>query len=271
MSRPAGTATQPEPCIHLVFSSCSSTSASESDVRSPSREDSEDLAGSPANFLFKRHARRRSTASAETTRKRIVEIASSDGEGDSDAARTGTGATASVSTSPPLRPARKDTPDTTSEGSSSGQADNLDATESTGSIAEDVDDDIEFEGAGPQANQLLRRMYGVGRRWSEDEDGAAIVELDEGGEEAVRADLEGHLDAGGAGDAAAHPASRQIRRTLSEETLKSKDAFDMSAIGKAAAAAQAYRTAASHEKARLAEEQGDEADDEEDGRQKARR
>ncbi|KWU44571.1 hypothetical protein RHOSPDRAFT_29176 [Rhodotorula sp. JG-1b] len=224
-----GTAANPEPCIHLVFSSCSSTSASESDSQANSRDDSEETSGSPANFLFKRRARRRSTASVETARGRIGE-----GEGEeANPAEPPTSQKGSASTSPPSGPARQgDTPETTSEGSSTGAVDGFDATESSGSVAEDIepDDDIEFEGAGPQANALLRRMYGVGRRWSEDEDGPTIVELDEDGEHAEHVEAMKRLAAEeankhlkeGANSARPPPPPPRVKRTISQDTLKSK-------------------------------------------------
>lgn len=273
-----GTAANPEPCIHLVFSSCSSTSASESDSQANSRDDSEETSGSPANFLFKRQARRRSTASVETARGRIVELPSSEGEGDGEEAGPAEPPTArkgSASTSPPSGPAQQgDTPETTPEGSSTGAVDGFDATESSGSVAEDIepDDDIEFEGAGPQANALLRRMYGVGRRWSEDEDGPTIVELDEDGEHAEHVEAmkrlaaeeaNNHSKEEGASSARPPPLPR-VKRTVSQDTLKSKASVDSHAIGKAAVAVNKQREAKLAEQAKRADEEGDEADDEEE-------
>ena len=273
-----GTAANPEPCIHLVFSSCSSTSASESDSQANSRDDSEETSGSPANFLFKRQARRRSTASVETARGRIVELPSSEGEGDGEEAGPAEPPTArkgSASTSPPSGPAQQgDTPETTPDGSSTGAVDGFDATESSGSVAEDIepDDDIEFEGAGPQANALLRRMYGVGRRWSEDEDGPTIVELDEDGEHAehveamkrlVAEEANNHSKEEGASSARPPPLPR-VKRTISQDTLKSKASVDSHAIGKAAVAVNKQREAKLAEQAKRADEEGDEADDEEE-------
>ncbi|GAA5863069.1 hypothetical protein JCM3774_001411 [Rhodotorula dairenensis] len=275
-----GTAAQPEPCIHLVFSSCSSTSASDSDSRAASRDDSEEPSGSPANFLFKRQARRRSTASVETARGRIVELASSEGEGDDaspaepPAAAKGTSATTSPTSGPV---AQGETPDTTPDPSSSGAVDGFDATESSGSVVDDIepDDDIEFEGAGPQANALLRRMYGVGRRWSDDEEGEdggpTIVELNEDDEsleheEAMQRleEEEAKTQASRAPKAGTGSDRAPVRRSISQDTLKTKSAIDLHAIGKAGVAVNKQREAKMAEKAKREDEEGDEADDEEE-------
>lgn len=152
--------------------------------------------------------------------------------------------------------------------------DGFDATESSGSVAEDIepDDDIEFEGAGPQANALLRRMYGVGRRWSEDEDGPTIVELDEDGEHAEHVEAmkrlaaeeaNNHSKEEGASSARPPPLPR-VKRTVSQDTLKSKASVDSHAIGKAAVAVNKQREAKLAEQAKRADEEGDEADDEEE-------
>lgn len=263
----AGTAAQPEPCIHLVFSSCSSTSASESETQSGSRDDSEDPVGSPANFLFKRTARRPSTSSKITSNGRIVELESSDGDGDLN------GTDPVSPASPPGEglggPANGDL----ANGVTANLADRVtpDATESTGSINEDVDpdDDIEFEGAGPQANALLRRMYGVGRAWNEDDDVPAVVEIDQEGEEVIYPDLAHQFAEACNLSPSEDPKTpkQQLNRTLSQETLRSKAPSEPAAIGKAAVAEQqTHRDTAAAAKAQLAEEQGEDADDEEDSR-----
>ncbi|GAA5899777.1 uncharacterized protein JCM6883_005985 [Sporobolomyces salmoneus] len=168
----AGTSEAPEPRIHLVFSSASSSSySSASDVegdaglRTPSSSTSDlEEPSSPSRFLFARHVgppppsrRRRRSAqgqgnesaqdrpnraqSDEPEGSRIVELPDSSSEAD-----------------------KTKTP----EGGSG------DVTEETNSTPGEMEE-VEFEGAGPRANGLLRRMYGVGR--VSDEEG--IYELGE--------------------------------------------------------------------------------------------
>ncbi|GJN93259.1 hypothetical protein Rhopal_006306-T1 [Rhodotorula paludigena] len=206
----AGTSANPEPRIHLVFSSCSSESYSESDTEPSdaqrvSSDDERDDASSasPANFLFKRHARSRSNTvkgQRKSPKARITEIQS---ESESDAGQT-----------PPSK-----------EGSSSdpsGGPDSFPTTASTSSVAEDAEppSNVEFEGAGPHANNLLKRMYGVGR-WSDDEDSPSVYELEpaEAQELAAAAAAEDELGA------AAPPAdsgalSQRLKRAVSQETLR---------------------------------------------------
>lgn len=151
--------------------------------------------------------------------------------------------------------------------------DGLEATESSGSVVDDIepDDDIEFEGAGPQANALLRRMYGVGRRWSDDDDGPTIVELNEDGESLEHAEALKRLEeeevrsqAKGAPKEVGGPDLRAVRRSISQDTLKTRAATDMHAIGKAGVAVHKQREAKRAEKAKREDEEGDEADDEEE-------
>ncbi|GAA5855389.1 hypothetical protein JCM9279_006462 [Rhodotorula babjevae] len=220
-----GTTAHPEPRIHLVFSSCSSESFSESDDghshRTTSDIDDDDLDGiaaSPANFLFKRHARKRSAGSrksiksAKSPKGQVAELASSEGDDDivedSEEQDDSTGA-ASLA----VEAGSSSGPSTDDPLSLSPTENVTEATESSGSVGGEVDsgDGVEFEGAGPQANELLKRMYGVGRRWSEDdgEGDASIVELD--ADEALEV-AQGH--------SVPHDTPRALRRALSQETLR---------------------------------------------------
>ncbi|GAA5944047.1 uncharacterized protein JCM15063_004298 [Sporobolomyces koalae] len=156
----AGTSEAPEPRIHLVFSSASSSSySSASDDETAARigaissstSDPEEPS-SPSRFLFARHVgppspaqrRHRRLAEDEQSKQeesRIVELA-----------------------------------DSSSEAEKARKGESGDATEETNSTPGE-NEEIEFEGAGPRANGLLRRMYGVGRH-SDEEDANGIVEVD---------------------------------------------------------------------------------------------
>lgn len=170
----AGTTAAPEPRIHLVFSSCSSESYSSSGddgSSSPSHPssssahsdedwDSDELAASPAKFLFSarnpRPRRRRNgtkpsrrltgdseaSLAAEAAAERIADLSQSDSPSPSPAA------------SSVVSPASAD-------GEVEGDASDAPASES-GEPALPSGEAIEFEGAGPHAKGLLRRMYGVG-------------------------------------------------------------------------------------------------------------
>lgn len=262
----AGTAANPEPRIHLVFSSCSSSSYSESESSDPVRNDSgDDDDSSPANFLFKRHARKRSRSmnSNKTPKAQIVELPSSEGEGP-ETDPDGTGDFPEAAHSEAARLAQADAAQTTPEDSESGRAegDETPQTESTGSVADglNTDDDVEFEGAGPQANGLLRRMYGFGKRWSEDEESPAIYELDENGERVPETPpSEEEEDA-------AHD-SRPLRRQLSQETIKSSLAgmsLRDEPLGKVEKGEQDRKKANRAEKVKRKVEEADQADDEGD-------
>ncbi|CEQ40919.1 SPOSA6832_02585, partial [Sporobolomyces salmonicolor] len=177
-----GTTAHPEPRIHLVFSSASSSSyssASDDDgAHTPSSSTSDfDEPSSPSRFLFARHVqplRRRSKG------KGRVHEEDEDPSGDGGEAGAGPRITE--------LPSDEDERPGAADGGGS-------VTEETNSVPDELEE-VEFEGAGPKANGLLRRMYGVGRRSDE--------EPDEEGEGAV-------------GEAA--PAGER-RRRASEETLK---------------------------------------------------
>ncbi|GAA5953397.1 hypothetical protein JCM10213_000209, partial [Rhodosporidiobolus nylandii] len=246
----AGTTAHPEPRIHLVFSSCSSESYSSSGPSSsgeghsstseadllPSDED--ELAASPAKFLFSRPHRRRSRRRGPRRRETGDSELSVEGGGggggqggDEDAAESGkiselpssasppssspsstlatsVAAHASLSLSLPLRPG--------GEGEAEGEdEDQSEATQSESgdpaALRDGADEVVEFEGAGRQAEGLLRRMYGVGV--------AAEGEGSEG---------EGEDAAGGAAAVAvevrlkerAEEEEAELRRVSSQETLR---------------------------------------------------
>ncbi|GAA5866156.1 hypothetical protein JCM8547_000616 [Rhodosporidiobolus lusitaniae] len=180
----AGTTAHPEPRIHLVFSSCSSESYSSSgdDSLSNSEDpsssaqsdedeawDSDELAASPAKFLFsarnprkpKRRTSRAQSSSgskAMTPTELALERLRLQGEERTSPSSPAVSAPTSVSPSAP-----------TSNSGSAGQEASTDANESDAPASESGEpalpngaDEIEFEGAGPHAKGLLRRMYGVG-------------------------------------------------------------------------------------------------------------
>ncbi|GAA6049162.1 hypothetical protein JCM3770_003285 [Rhodotorula araucariae] len=261
-----GTTAHPEPRIHLVFSSCSSESYSESDDGRSVRDSSDvddDLDGriaSPANFLFKRHARKRSAGSRKSfksPKSQIVELGSSDGDAgegesadgeDNDADEDGSTAAslaveAGSSTGPSTGPSTEDP---------ASLAATEAATESSGSVAED--DGVEFEGAGPQANELLKRMYGVGRRWSEDEGEASIVELDTEASEVATACVE----------PVAQQRARPLERAPSQETLRASGTPLRSGLLESMKVLEKEEQIKAREKTDSRVEQADQADDERD-------
>ncbi|BGP51244.1 hypothetical protein JCM10450v2_007173 [Rhodotorula kratochvilovae] len=264
-----GTTAHPEPRIHLVFSSCSSESYSESDDGRSHRDSSDaedDLDGpvaSPANFLFKRHARKRSAGSRKSLKSpksQIVELGSSDGDGaegegaaaveedDDESADASLAVEAGSSTGSP-------TDDPPSFAATEA------ATESSGSVAEeaelDADDGVEFEGAGPQANELLKRMYGVGRRWSEDEGEASIVELD--------VDEASELAAAGAAGQEGQLRPRVLERAPSQETLRASGTPLRSELLESMKVLEKEDQVKAQAKADRRIEQADQADDEGEG------
>lgn len=130
------------------------------------------------------------------------------------------------------------------------------ATESSGSVGGEVDsgDGVEFEGAGPQANELLKRMYGVGRRWSEDdgEGDASIVELD--ADEALEV-AQGH--------SAPHDTPRALHRALSQETLRAPPGTPLrSELLESMKSLEVAAEGRAQERVERQGEQADQADDE---------
>ncbi|GAA5887982.1 hypothetical protein JCM16303_005224 [Sporobolomyces ruberrimus] len=157
----AGTSEAPEPRIHLVFSSASSSSyssASDRDeaLRSPSSSTSDvEEPSSPSRFLFARHVGppppSRPKHSADRKRKQAMQ--------DTERSRSPEGA--KIVELPDSSSEADKVKDTVVECKSG------DVTEETNSTPGELEA-VEFEGAGPRANGLLRRMYGVGRMSDED-------------------------------------------------------------------------------------------------------
>ncbi|GAA5964066.1 hypothetical protein JCM3765_000888 [Sporobolomyces pararoseus] len=232
----AGTSEAPEPRIHLVFSSASSSSYSSSEgegegegegdvgMRTPSSSTSDlEEPSSPSRFLFARHVgppppsssrKRKGNRKSQTTtmngeeeerspegeEPRIFELPDSSSEPD------------------------KATPETTStpEGGNSG-----DVTEETNSTPGELEE-IEFEGAGPRANGLLRRMYGVGR--VSDEEGVYEVTEESEGERVVvvASDLKNEENAEESNnhDEMEEEPRKSRPRSFSDATLKSQELAD---------------------------------------------
>lgn len=262
-----GTTANPEPRIHLVFSSCSSESYSESDDgrshRAASDLDDDDVldgtSASPANFLFKRHARKRSAGSRKSVKSpksQVLELASSEGD-DDDAGDDDQDDSAPASLA--VEAGSSSGPSTDDPSSIPPTEDATEVTESSGSVAEEIDsgDGVEFEGAGPQANELLKRMYGVGRRWSEDdgEGDASIVELDPDADEA---------SAVPATDPPAQDTPRVLHRALSQETLRASGTPLRSELLESLKTLELKAEGRAQEKAERRGEQADQADDEGD-------
>ncbi|TNY18878.1 SPX domain-containing protein [Rhodotorula diobovata] len=262
-----GTTANPEPRIHLVFSSCSSESYSESDDgrshRAASDLDDDDVldgtSASPANFLFKRHARKRSAGSRKSVKSpksQVLELASSEGD-DDDAGADDQDDSAPASLA--VEAGSSSGPSTDDPSSIPPTEDATEVTESSGSVAEEIDsgDGVEFEGAGPQANELLKRMYGVGRRWSEDdgEGDASIVELDPDADEA---------SAVPATDPPAQDTPRVLHRALSQETLRASGTPLRSELLESLKTLELKAEGRAQEKAERRGEQADQADDEGD-------
>lgn len=201
--------------------------------------------------------------SVKTPKVKIVELPSSEGEGP-ETDPDGAGDLPLSAPSATARVDQVDTAQTTPEDSSSGRAegDETPQTESTGSVADglNTDDDVEFEGAGPQANGLLRRMYGFGKRWSEDEETPAIYELDENGERVPGTPPPEEEE--GAND-----GRRPLVRQLSQETIKSSLAgmsLRDEPLGKVEKGEQDRKKAGRAEKVKRKVEEADHADDEGD-------
>ncbi|GAA5918385.1 hypothetical protein JCM5296_006974 [Sporobolomyces johnsonii] len=195
-----GTTAHPEPRIHLVFSSASSSSYSsgpddDDGAHTPSSSTSDfDEPSSPSRFLFARHVQPLRRKSKGKGRAHDDHDDDSELTGDADEAGVG-------------GPRITELPSASDEDERPGAVDvGESVTEDTNSVPDELEE-VEFEGAGPMANGLLRRMYGVGRRSDE--------EFDEEGEGVV-------------GEAA---QEGERRRRASEETLKSMNKEEVSADG----------------------------------------
>ncbi|GAA6036386.1 hypothetical protein JCM8097_001696 [Rhodosporidiobolus ruineniae] len=212
----SGTTANPEPRIHLVFSSCSSESYSSSNPSSasdlaPDPSDSNDspsddlddldddeLAASPAKFLFEARRprkRRQSRKPGERSKDgRLAELLAS-------STPTSSTPSSSAPTSASPQPASSEAGDDASDAPAS----------ESGEPALPAGVDVEFEGAGPHAKGLLRRMYGVGEKAGSsngDESEASAVEV------RLRDDAVAEEDREGEGK------RPRIERQLSLETIK---------------------------------------------------
>lgn len=201
-------------------SSYSSASDAEQDdgMKTPSSSTSDlEEPSSPSRFLFARHVgppppRRRKRKSGGANQKDSTEESQTRSPGEDDDER-GRDAGSKI-TELPDSSSEADKPKVVEGGSG-------DVTEETNSTPGELEE-IEFEGAGPRANGLLRRMYGVGR--ASDEDGVYEVTEESEGERIAVAGLDSSEGNPQEEDEA---VPRKLRaRSLSDATLKSQEATD---------------------------------------------
>jgi len=175
-------------------------SSSTSDVEEPS---------SPSRFLFARHVapsprRKKRNNERAVDLEEAEQLSSGDGPShDSQEARI----VELADSSSEAERNRK-----ASEGGSG------DITEETNSVSGELEE-VEFEGAGPRANGLLRRMYGVGR--ISDEEGVYEKDAESEGERVVV--VESELDENGSEGSHQRQETRSRPRSASDATLKSQE------------------------------------------------
>ncbi|GAA5973024.1 hypothetical protein JCM11641_000368 [Rhodosporidiobolus odoratus] len=245
-----GTSSSPLPRLHLVFSSCSSESYSSSgpsttsDFDLPSQPSSDDdelasdeevLAASPAKFLFSRprhhhHHKQRRPQRTDTGESVLSEVSttSADATLEPQAQLTELAPSSTRPSKSPTHsrfPSSSATPassistatfeETRAEESASEAAQSQSESGDPATLGENDNDQVEFEGAGRQAEGLLRRMYGVGGvsavegEGSEGERSAVEVRLKEKEEEEDEEEGGDHETEGGG-----------MRRIASQATLK---------------------------------------------------
>ncbi|GAA5981690.1 hypothetical protein JCM5350_000456 [Sporobolomyces pararoseus] len=246
----AGTSEAPEPRIHLVFSSASSASSSYSEgegeegMKTPSHSSStSDLEepSSPSRFLFLRHVGPPPPSSSKRKKKgkRKSQVTNDDDDARKEEEEVEEEEVNKIielpdsSSEPDNKPTSSTTPP--SPGGGGGNSGDVTTTEETGNSTPGELEEIEFEGAGPRANGLLRRMYGVGRvsgdeqgiyELNEESEGERVVivssELENGRERVEVEQQTNHDD-----DNATEGESRKTRpRSLSDATLKSQELVD---------------------------------------------
>jgi len=93
-----------------------------------------------------------------------------------------------------------------------------DITEETNSVSGELEE-VEFEGAGPRANGLLRRMYGVGR--VSDEEGVFEKDAESEGERVIV--VESELEEDRKEGLQERQETRTRPRSASDATLKSQE------------------------------------------------
>ncbi|GAA6017533.1 hypothetical protein JCM11491_006857 [Sporobolomyces phaffii] len=233
----AGTSEAPEPRIHLVFSSASSSSYSsasddaegEAGLRTPSSSTSDpEEPSSPSRFLFARHVGPPPPTATSSSRRHRRRHSRGAAVHDTTAEeRTVRGGNArgldldGLAESPRIT----ELPDSSSDAAGAAaeaKGSSGDVTEETNSTPGELEE-VEFEGAGPRANGLLRRMYGVGR--ISDEEGVYEVADESEGERVVvvvgarAASEEGTVSE-------THDTPKPRPRSLSDATLRSQETVD---------------------------------------------